>query len=429
VRLLTTEPLRPAAEPFGMLANDGLARALQGLLLVVALCVVALGEPLMDRLRLARGDFHALLLASVSGMQLLVSAQDLLLFFLGIELLSLPLYVMAAFRRLAPASVESGFKYFLLGAFASGFLVYGIALIYGATGTTSYRALGSFAASARPSTLWHVGLAMVLVAAGFKAALAPFHTWTPDVYQGAPTPVTALMAAGVKTAAFGALVRLARDVLPASEPMLRGLVVVACLSMTVGNLGALLQTNLKRLLAWSSVGHAGYLLVGVLATVANRGGSGASAVLFYLGTYALTTLAAFAIVERLGRETGAFEDVRALRGLARSRPLTALALALCLLSLAGVPPTAGFVGKLYLVRALWSAGDEYAVAALFLVGTSVIGLGYYLKVVAAMYMEPEGERPLVTFESIGATLVTAAATIAVVWFGVWPSTLLEWLHT
>ena len=249
---------------FGMVANDSLARSLMALLLVIGLATVAMAEPLLERLRLSRGDFHALLLASLSGMLLVVAARDLLLLFLGIELLSIPLYVLAAFRRLDPVGVEAGFKYFLLGAFASGFLVYGIALIYGAAGDTSYRQLALLANSpGKHGVLWDAGLALLLVGVGFKAAVAPFHSWVPDVYQGASTPVTAFMAAGVKTAAFGAALRLALEVLPPSSRLLGGLSFAACLSMTIGNLGALLQTDLKRMLAWSSIGHAGYLLLGV----------------------------------------------------------------------------------------------------------------------------------------------------------------------
>jgi NADH-quinone oxidoreductase subunit N len=415
-------------EPFGLLADDALSRTLSGLLLVVGLAVVAMAEPLLARLKLSRGDFHALLLASLSGMLLVVSARDLLLFFLGIELLSIPLYVLAAFRRLTTHGVESGLKYFLLGAFASGFLVYGIALLYGAAGDTRYRILGQLAA--RPElqgVLWHVGLAMLLVGVGFKGALAPFHAWTPDVYHGASTPVTAFMAAGVKTAAFGGLLRLALEVLPRSAPLLAGLSIVACLSMAVGNLGALLQTHLKRMLAWSSIGHAGYLLLGVGAALLERDGPARNAVLFYLGTYAITVLAAFALVEHVSRELGPAQDLRSLRGLARARPFTSFALALCFFSLAGVPLTAGFLGKLYILKAAWSAGGALLVPALFLAATSLIALGYYLRVVATLYMEREEGPPAPSLASRTLFVVTAMTSAAILFFGIWPSPLLRWL--
>jgi NADH-quinone oxidoreductase subunit N len=268
------------AEPYGLFATDGLARGLQALLLAIGLATVALGEPLLAELRLARAEFHALLLASLSGMMLLAGARDLLVFFLGIELLSIPLYVLAAYRRLRADSVESGFKYFLLGAFASGFLVYGIALLYGAAGGLDYRQLRALAdAPGSQTVLWHVGLALFLVGVSFKIAAAPFHSWAPDVYHGAPTPVTAFMAAGVKAAAFGATLRLALEVLPDSPALRAGLSFIAVASMVAGNLGALLQTHLKRMLAWSSIGHAGYLLLGIQAALLTHSPEAQNAVL------------------------------------------------------------------------------------------------------------------------------------------------------
>ncbi len=430
----------PGGEPFGLLVNDSLARALSGLLLVIGFAVVVMAEPLLESLALGRGEFHALLLASLSGMLLLVSARDLLVLFLAIELLSIPLYVLASYRRLTPASLESGFKYFLLGAFASGFLVYGIALLYGAAGDTRYGALARFAAAsadtagsaAAHSILWSAGLALLLVGLGFKAAVAPFHAWVPDVYQGAPTPVTAFMAAGVKAAAFGALLRLALEVLPDTPAMRTGLAIVACVSMVVGNLGALLQTNLKRLLAWSSIAHAGYLLVGVLTVVASRSNEATRAVVVYLAAYALTTIAAFGWLLRLGRESTALQEIRTLRGLARERPWMAAALALCFLSFAGVPLTAGFIGKLDVLKAAWSAGTTLLVPLLVLVATSVIGLGYYLRVVAALYMErpADEEAPAAAlFSPTGLALVTVVTSAAVLLLGIWPTPLLRWLES
>ncbi len=418
----------PDGEPLGLLADDALARTLSGIVLLVALAVVAMAEPLLEKLALPRGEFHALLLASLSGMLLVVSARDLLVFFLGIELLSIPLYVLAAYRRLTSMGVESGFKYFLLGAFASGFLVYGIALLYGAAGDTRYRSLALLAA--RPElqhAMWHVGVAMLLVGVGFKAAAAPFHAWTPDVYHGASTPVTAFMAAGVKTAAFGGALRLALEVLPPSPALVTGFTIVACLSMAVGNLAALMQTHLKRLLAWSSIAHAGYLLVGVAAALVRRDGPARDALLFYLGTYALTTVAAFALVLQVGRELGPSQDLKSLRGLARRRPFLSFALALCFLSLAGVPLTAGFLGKLYVIRAAWSAGGTLLVPALFLAATSVVALGYYLRVIATLYMEREEDEPAPLLQSPAVSLVATLTSAAILLFGLWPAPLLRWL--
>lgn len=437
VRLVTTAP--SVREPFGMLADDALAHTLTGLLLLVGLAVVVMAEPLLSRLRLASSEFHALLLASLSGMVLLVQSRDLMALFLAVELLSIPLYVLAAFRRIEAASVESGFKYFLLGAFASGFLIYGIALLFSQTGDTAYGALARFAADpARLGATWHVGVALLLVGLGFKIAAAPFHSWTPDVYQGAPTPVTAFMAAGVKVAAFGGLLRLAHEVLPDGKALRTGLSLLACTSMLVGNLGALLQTNLKRLLAWSSIAHAGYLLVGVLAVVAAKGrGAGATlgvtarnAVVFYLASYALTTLAAFAWTFQVGRESAELQDLRSMRGLARHRPWLAAALALCFLSFAGVPLTAGFLGKLYVLKAAFALGNELLVPLVILAATSVIALGYYLRVLSTFYMEPPADEDApapALLSSGGLALLSAFACGGVLLFGIWPEPLLRWL--
>lgn len=433
VRLATTHPTSGASSrmPFGVLADDALARALTGILLLVGLAVIAMAEPLLERLKLARGEFFALLLASLSGMVLLVAARDLLVLFLAVELLSIPLYVLAAFRRLSPHSVESGFKYFLLGAFASGFLVYGIALLFATTGDTRYAALAAVARSGAPlGTLWHVGCALLLAGLGFKVAAAPFHAWTPDVYQGAPTPVTAFMAAGVKTAAFGGLLRLAAELLPDLASLRTSVTVLACASMLVGNLGALLQTNLKRLLAWSSIAHAGYLLVGILAVLSGAGDAAKDAVVFYLASYSLTTLAAFAWIEHLGRETPALQDLRALKGLARQRPWLALSLTLVFLSLAGVPLTAGFLGKYFVLKAAFELGGALLLPMVVLALASVIALGYYLRVIATLYMERPADEDApapALFAPAGLALLTAAASGAMLLFGVWPEPLLRWL--
>jgi NADH-quinone oxidoreductase subunit N len=454
LRLATSTP--SGRLPFGMLADDSLGRALTGLLLLVGGAVIALAEPLLSRLKMARGEFFALLLASLSGMVLLVQARDLMALFLAVELLSIPLYVLAAFRRMSAPSIESGFKYFLLGAFASGFLVYGIALLFSTCGDTGYDALARFAADpARLGTPWHLGVALLLVGLGFKVAAAPFHAWTPDVYEGAPTPVTAFMAAGVKVAAFGAVLRLAREVLPDGAGLRTGLSLLACASMLVGNLGALLQVRLKRLLAWSSIAHAGYLLLGVLAVVAAKSqggalrsaasaatGSGAAggaavdtvdavrAVVFYLATYSLTTLAAFGFILDLGRESAELQDLRSMRGMARRRPWLSAALALCFLSFAGVPLTAGFLGKLYVLKAAFSLGTDLIVPMVVLAATSVVALGYYLRILSTLYMErPRDEdAPLAPrLGSTSAALLTAAACGGVLLFGIWPEPLLRWL--
>lgn len=407
----------------GRIALDHLGLNFCLLLNGIALLVVLCAQPYLRELRLRRGgEFYALLLFSSCGMMLTVLSRDLLMLFLGIELLSIPMYILAGYRRLHGDSVESSFKYFLFGAFASGFLVYGIALLYGATGSTRFADVGIHAEQL--STLQQLGFAMLTIGLAFKVAAVPFHAWAPDVYQGAPTPVTAFMAAGVKTAAFGATLRLALEVLPDSRGLVTALSVLAAGSMVLGNLGALLQTNLKRMIAYSSIAHAGYLLVGICAVVTGAEAAGSMAVRFYLFTYALMTVGAFAILIHFVRNQQEGENLRGLHGLSRSRPYFSFALALCFLSLAGIPFTAGFFGKLYLLRAALAA--DLVGLAIVLVVTSIVSLYYYLRVVAALYMKaPAGEQH--SLAAPGLSLVSLACAVGIVLLGLFPEPLLHLL--
>lgn len=413
-----TEP-----DPFhGMLAVDHLARAIQALLVGASLLVVLMAEPYFKALRHPRADVYALLLASLTGMLVVAASRDLLVLFLGIELLSIPLYVLAAYRRLEPSSVESGLKYFLMGAFASGFLVYGIALLYADGGSTRYSVLGNPAGGG--SLLHQLGLALLLVGLGFKIAAAPFHSWVPDVYQGAPTPITGFMAAAVKAAGFAALLRLALEVLPASAAVRSSLTFLAALTMLVGNLGALLQVNWKRMLAWSSVAHAGYLLIGVTAAALKPSSQARTGVVFYLCAYALMTLGAFCVLISLLREHGEGSDLRSLQGLARQRPWHAFALTVCMMSLAGIPMTAGFMSKLYLFRI---AMDAHLMAlSVFLIVGSVFSLYYYLRVVVALYMKPPAAEPALLRSPLLDTVATVC-TLGILLLGLYPTPLLRLL--
>jgi len=337
----------------------------------------------------AHGEYYSLLLASIAGMSILVAATNLVTLFIGLELLSIPLYVLCATEMHRASSLESGLKYLIIGSVGSATLLYGLALLYGATGKTDFSAIAtSIAAGNGSSVLLLTGVALILVGLAFKASVAPFHQWTPDVYEGAPTPVTAFMAVATKAAAFGVLLRIFDVALIGTQidwgPVLA---VLATITIAVGNVGALGQSSLKRMLAYSSVAQAGYILGGVVVSTQ----LGASATLFYLVVYLLMNVAAFAVIIARERETLHGDDIDAVTGLGAQRPLHALALTIAMLSLAGIPATAGFIGKIYLIRALADGG--YTWLGVVIVIGSMISLGYYLRVIAAIWMR-EAPGPL-----------------------------------
>jgi NADH-quinone oxidoreductase subunit N len=384
----------------GMVVLDGFSSFLDVLFLATGLLGIALAYGYLKRMGIERGEYYALLLFSVTGMMLMAQAADLIVIFLALELLSIPLYVLSAFARPRLDSEEAGLKYFLLGAFATGFVVYGIALIFGATGATqlteivsAVAGLGSGPAVSLP--LLGVGAALVLVGFSFKVAAVPFHMWTPDVYQGAPTPVTSFMAVGAKAAGFAALLRIFVTALPALDvdlvPVLWGL---AALTMLVGNLLAISQTNIKRMLAYSSIAHAGYILMALAAYGKPLvSGDAVASALFYLVTYALTSFGTWAVVIALEKAEGKGLEIADYAGLGRKRPLLAAAMTVFMLSLTGMPPTLGLVGKFYLFRTAIQGG--FIGLAIIGVLTSLISAYYYLRVVVTMYMregEPESTR-------------------------------------
>lgn len=368
-------------------------------------------------------EFFSLFLIAPIGMFLMAGSQNLLLFFLGIEILSLPLYLLCAFQKENTASIESGLKYFLLGAFAAGFLLFGVALIYAASGTLSLPEIRAGLAKFSGSELglFQAGIALLLCGILFKASLFPFHFWTPDVYEGAPTPITALMAAGTKAAAFASLSQIA-DLL--SKEAATVLIAIAILTLFLGNLGALAQTNLKRMLAYSGIAHAGIALIAILSWPA--GASAREALIFYLAAYGLTAIGSFGLISYLEKaESQTALTLESIRGLAKRRPVAAAAMLFLLLSLGGIPPTAGFLAKYF----VFAAAIEAQMTGLAIVGIlfSVVALGYYLRVVVNMYMmselqsssDREFENPW------SAWLAASAATIAVFLFGVQPQLLLR----
>src|SRR6202165_5642251 len=335
----------------GLVQSDSFSFFFRLLVGTVAFLVVLAAGPYLERERLPFAEFYALLLFATAGMGVLASAQELLTAFIGLEMSSISSYILAGYRRDSLKSSESAMKYFLLGSFATAFFLYGIALVYGSTGTTM---LPNMSAVDPSSTLLKLGLALILIGLGFKVALAPFQIWTPDVYEGAPTPVTALFSAGPKAAAFALLLRIYATVPAATHFWFWAFWVLAVLTMFAGNLGALVQTNVKRLLAYSSIAHAGYILVAFAAvTSMARGGSAEAApayaaVLFYLLSYALVKLGAFTIVSQLGGTGEKHLSLDDYAGLSQPQPFVAAALSVYLLSLLGLPVTAGFFGECYI---------------------------------------------------------------------------------
>ncbi|MGH7699263.1 MAG: NADH-quinone oxidoreductase subunit N, partial [Gemmatimonadales bacterium] len=406
-----------------MIAVDDFRFVTDWLFLGTAGLTVLLSFQYLERERLLAPEYYVLLLFATLGMMLMGGGADLIVIFLGLELMSVAVYVLAGFDRRSPRAAEGALKYFLLGAFASGFLLYGIALLFGATGTTNLARIGLQIGlhdlAGHPMLL--VGAALLLVGFAFKVAAVPFHMWAPDVYDGAPTPVTAYMATGVKAAAFAALFRVVGEALYAAGVWREVTYGLALATMVGGNFVALAQRSLKRMLAYSSVAHAGYLLVAVAAGSA----AGASAFLFYLVAYTLMTLGAFAVLAAKGRRGESDVRIDDLAGLAGCRPWLAFLLALCMLSLLGFPPTAGFLGKWYILLAAVEAGHGILAAALVL--TSVVSAGYYLPVVMVMYMKPVPTPDAHAGVHVGGLARTALAVAAagLIVFGVRPHRLLE----
>ncbi len=420
-----SNPITPAAYTSafgGMIVVDGFANFLNALLLVSGLASVCLAYDYLKRTGIERGEYYVLLLFAIAGMMLMGMAADLIIVFLALEMLSIPLYVLAGIAVPRLNSEEASIKYFLLGAFSSGFFLYGVALLYGATGATALKTIGELVgAGAYNSTLLLSGAALIVVGLGFKVALVPFHMWTPDVYQGAPTSVTAFMALGAKAAGFAALLRIFILAFPVlSNHLAPVLWSLSALTMIVGNLVAISQKNVKRLLAYSSIAHAGYILM-ALVPIGKEGvaASSVASALFYLVAYAFTSFAAWAVVIALEqtRENGLELDGYA--GLGRKRPALAAVMAVAMLSFTGVPPTLGFMGKFYLFRTVMEGG--YVGLALIGVLTSLVSAYYYLRVVVIMYMR-EGD-PVVRRESWLYTVAYGAA-IGIVGLGIFSAPLL-----
>jgi NADH-quinone oxidoreductase subunit N len=407
-----------------MVAVDGLALFTRFTICIAGLIAVPLGFSYAEARRMHRGEYYPLLLFAATGMTLLASSTDLIMVFVAYEILSLSLYVLCAFAKRDLNSQESALKYFLLGAFSSAMLLYGIALTYGVAGTTNLAAAGrAFASADAPLGLSLAAMALLLVGFAFKTSLVPFHMWTPDVYQGAPTPVTGFMAAATKAAAFAAFLRIFVGAFGALQWTWTPVVwVLAILTMLVGAILAVVQTDLKRMLGYSAVAHAGYVLIGVVTVT--REGIGAT--LFYLLVYAFMSLGAFGVLALLEQRTRKAMTMLDVRGLGRRYPIPAGMFGLFLLSLAGIPGTAGFMAKFAVFRAGVEAGWTGLVVVAVI--SSVIAAFFYIRIIVAMFMEDEvvEAAPLPSLvPTTGTAAGLAAAAAAVVVLGIWPSVLID----
>ena len=412
----------------GVIAVDNFRWASDLIFLLGAFAAIALGMEYNARERILPAESHVLVLFATSGMMVMAAARDLMIVFLGIELMSVAVYVLAGLNRRSEKSAEGSLKYFLLGAFATAFLLYGIALIYGSTGSTNLVDIGQRVVrgnfSAHPMML--VGTGLLLVGFGFKVAAAPFHMWAPDVYEGAPTPITAFMATAVKAAAFATFLRVWLEALPGmGDAWFKPVWWLAAVAMFVGNTVALSQRNLKRLLAYSSIAHSGYLLVAVATGTL----AGSAAFLFYLVAYTLASFGAFAVVITVASAGDMKGELSDYEGLWHVRPGLAVAMAIFMLSLMGFPVFGGigFFGKWYLLMAAIEAPRPLTTLAVVLVMTSVVSAGYYLNVVRVMFMKPRPEGASAPEFSGALTRgVVFVAAVAVLVFGLVPGRVIGW---
>jgi NADH-quinone oxidoreductase subunit N len=397
-----------------VLRLDRFSSFVTALLSLSSLMACGLSIAYLAELRINHGEYYALILLSTAGMMLMVSAIDMIAVFMGLELMSIPLYVLAGFDRRKLRSNESALKYFLIGSFASAVMLYGMALLYGVSGATSFEAIRAGFDAESPMAL--IGLGLVLVGFAFKISSVPFHQWTPDVYEGAPSSVTAFMSVTVKTAAFAALVRFMALAFDDTVVSVTGILwVLAALTIVVGNVMAVIQSNVKRLLAYSSIAHAGYLLIGlVTGTIESY-----SALVFYLVVYTFMNLGAFGVVVALANRGRECEKIESFAGLARKRPGLAALMTIFMLSLAGIPGTAGFIAKFVLFSAAVEAGQ--VPLTILAVLMSVVSVYYYLRVPVMMYMrEPEGEEPRMEISS-GEAVVLSACAFVVLYLGFFPN--------
>ncbi|HNV73488.1 MAG TPA: NADH-quinone oxidoreductase subunit N [Gemmatimonadaceae bacterium] len=411
----------------GVIAVDGFRWAADALFLLAAIIAIALSVDYNAREGILAGEAHVLTIFAVGGMMLMAAARDLMVLFLGIELMSIAVYVLAGLNRRSARAAEGSLKYFLLGAFSTAFLLYGIALVYGATGSTNLTEIGARIASLNlsQSPMLLVGVALLLVGFGFKLAAAPFHMWAPDVYEGAPTPISGFMAAGVKAAAFAAFLRVWLEAFPGVYAEWHKAVWwIAATTMIVGNIIALQQKNLKRMLAYSSIGHTGFILVALAAGTPQA----ATAFLFYLFAYTLATMGAFAVLIAVGQSGSSGDRIEDLHGLWNTNPGLAISMMVFMLALLGFPVFGGmgFFAKWYVLQSAIQAPAPQIRLAIVLVLTSTISAGYYVPVVMAMFMKPRAaDAPTVPAMPGLTKLVVGGAVALILFFGVYPDPIVR----
>jgi NADH-quinone oxidoreductase subunit N len=410
------------AEGFGVIIADNFGLFVTIVLAIVGVLTIMFSSQVVERDGLPGGEYYSLVLFSIVGMIMMATAKDLLVIFVALEILSLAVYVLTAIRRDHLPGTEAAFKYFLLGAFSSAFFLYGIAFTYGVTGSTRLDMVGSVlsAQSMTNNPMVLLALGLLLVGFAFKISAVPFHMWTPDAYEGAPAIVTGFMSTGVKAAAFAAFARVFLSALePFKDEWAPVVAVIAVATMILGTVVGVAQSNLKRMLAYSSIAHGGYLLVGLVAV----NDVGKAAILFYLLAYSVTNLAAFGVIALLGTRDKPNDNLRDYAGLWHTRPTLAALMTVSLLSLGGLPPTAGFIGKWYIFSAAVSAG-YYSLAVIGML-TSVISVFFYLRVVVMMYMaEREGETQPVRVTGLGMAAL-AVSIAAIFYLGVLPTQVLD----
>jgi NADH-quinone oxidoreductase subunit N len=392
------------------------------LIIGIAAVVILSSFEYMEVQRIRAGEYYALILFGVVGMALMSSAVELVLIFIALEISSISTYILAGFRRNEASSSEASLKYFLLGSFATAFFLYGVALMFGATGSTNIDVISQKLLTLPVPLLVYVAMALMFVGLGFKVAAAPFHVWTPDVYEGAPAPIVGFMSTAPKAAAFAVLLRVVFTINAPGRSVL--LWVAAALSMTLGNVGALVQTNVKRLLAYSSIAHAGYLLVAFAMTGSENSVAGISAAMFYTAAYAAMNVGAFAVVSHFANAGERYVTLEDYEGLGRTSPLLAALLTLFLLSLIGIPMTGGFFGKFY----VFNAAVKAHLIWLTLIGVlnSAIGAYYYLRIIVVMYMREARKQVPVTPIPFGLGLALAISMVATLYLGILPNRILQY---
>ena len=403
----------------GLLAVDGFATFFKVIVIASALLTVLMSPSYLRVEAVRAGEYYFLILCATLGMLFMASGLDLITLFIGLETMAISFYILAGYLKPSQRSNEASVKYFLLGAFSLGILLYGMSLFYGATGTTSLRGMAEALAGGEPTLTVSLALVLLVAGMGFKIAAVPFHMWAPDVYEGAPTPVTAYLSVGSKAASFAMLLRIFIEGLPSLVADWQLLFwVLAAVTMTVGNIAAITQSNTKRMLAYSSIAHAGYILIGVVAGTER----GVAAAMVYLGVYVFMQLGAFAVVTMLRRQDVVGDELKDLSGLYLRKPFAAVAMLIFMLSLGGIPPTAGFMGKLWLFSAAIESGFVW-LAVIFVVN-SVISLYYYYRVIVFMWLKDETTgSDMVLSPALATALVIAV--VGSLLFGVYPQVLFD----